>query len=87
MKHIVDESPDTDLFDQRVPGEDVCINYPDCENGVPGRNAMCGECLDKARERERKIEKRWESNTDGVRDEYKDFIEYRGAFYEERGLV
>lgn len=87
MTHIVDNPPDADFFDTPEPGREVCINYPNCENEVSGNNTMCGECLDKARKRERRLHIKWDKNVDDVRAEFKNLIEYREAVYEGRAAV
>ena len=49
---------DLTTFDGEVP-ENACARYEICGNTVPGRETMCGECLDelRAKDRERRRER------------------------------
>lgn len=76
-EHIVDNPPEPDFLDYNTPGDNVCINYPDCTNRVSEKNAMCSRCLQEARRREKRVREKWDSNEDGVRREYDTWVQYR----------
>lgn len=53
--HPADGGVDTDLFgwsESNLP-ENPCLNYERCGNQVPENGAICGQCLDRVRRKDR----------------------------------
>ena len=50
---MAESQSDLTTFGGETVAEGACARYEICENTVPGRGGMCGECLDAVRTADR----------------------------------
>lgn len=55
--------------------ESACVNMARCGNIVPGRGQMCCDCIDAARQRERKF---FIENPRATQEDYGEWLEENG---------